>query len=108
MTKKAAKKAAKKKPGKSSAKQAAATSLALHDIKDALAEIKNLLQQLLRQQGQPPRFTPCPPYQPITNSPPTPLPWKRDEVPLETKGLPPGLMFNGAHMDAKALSKAEY
>lgn len=132
MAKKAAKKAAKKKPaekksagkqGKSSTKQAAdfGTAVALHDIAAALAEIKNLLQQLLRQQGQPPRRaplpaweppltprSPLPPYEPLNPCSPSPVTWKCDEVPLETKGLPPGLMFNGAHTDTKALSKAEY
>lgn len=126
MTKKAAKKAAKKKPatkkstgkqGKTSAKLAAKQAandfgipVALHDIKDALAEIKSLLQQLLRQQEQPARFVPCPPYQtsPFWAPAPSPLPWKINEVTCETKGLPPGLMRNGQHMDEKALAKAEY
>lgn len=90
MAKKAAKRAAKKKPatkkatgkqGKTSAKVSAKQAandfgipVALHDIKDALAEIKSLLQQLLWQQEQPARFVPCPPYQPTHPGPVNPMP----------------------------------
>lgn len=54
--------------------------VALHDIKDALAEIKSLLQQLLRQQEQPaplpsyPPYQPSRPYQPYEPGPVNPMP----------------------------------